>query len=329
MDSGYQEARQGAAFDVRQDRGQVLLDGADAATFLHALLTNDITGLAEGQGCYAALLTPQGRMISDMEVLRTSTGAAPRVLLAVPASLAADLAVRFDRSIFTEDVAVSDASTALAQFGLIGPAGPQAVNAALAALGLEGVASRLERPYDNATPGTDVIVWRGEPLGDLDVFELVVPRTKLETVREALAAHATPLSTEARKALRVEAGRPEFLVDMTTETIPLEANLLERGISTSKGCYVGQEVIIRVLHRGGGRVAKRLMPLAIEGGADAVPPAGTTLSTGEKEAGRVTSAVWSPQRSSIVALGYVHRDHAHEGAELRLPDGRTAVIRNS
>jgi folate-binding protein YgfZ len=330
MESGYQEARQGAAFDIREDRGRVLLDGADAAILLHALLTNDITGLAEGQGCYAALLTPQGRMISDMEVLRTSTaGGVPRVLLAVPAPLAADLAERFDRSIFTEDVAVSDASMMLAQVGVIGPAAAGAVDAALAALGFGAVASRLVRPYDNATPGADVIVWRGEPLDDLDVFDLVVPRAQCDAVREALAAHAAPLSAGARTVLRVEAGRPAFLVDMTADTIPLEANLLERGISTSKGCYVGQEVIIRVLHRGGGRVAKRLMPLTIEGRADDVPPAGTTLSAGDKEIGRVTSAVWSPQLSSIVALGYVHRDHAHEGAELRLPGGRAAMIRNS
>ena len=57
----------------------------------------------------------------------------------------------------------------------------------------------------------------------------------------------------------MDAGRPLFGVDMDTETIPLEAGLLDRAISTTKGCYVGQEMIIRVLHRGGGRVAQRLV----------------------------------------------------------------------
>ncbi len=141
MESGYQEARQGAAYDVRSDRGRLLVEGADAATFLHALLTNDITGLGEGQGCYAALLTPQGRMITDMEVLRApAPGAASRVLVAVPAPLAADLAARFGRSIFTEDVAVSDVSARLAQLSVGGPAAARAAVAALGALGSDGVA---------------------------------------------------------------------------------------------------------------------------------------------------------------------------------------------
>ena len=61
------------------------------------------------------------------------------------------------------------------------------------------------------------------------------------------------------ESLRIDAGRPRFGVDMTDDTIPLEAGLLERAISTTKGCYVGQEIIIRILHRGGGRVAKRLV----------------------------------------------------------------------
>ena len=75
------------------------------------------------------------------------------------------------------------------------------------------------------------------------------------------------MTEELSTSLRVDAGRPLFGVDMDTDTIPLEAGLLERAISTTKGCYVGQEVIIRVLHRGGGRVARRLVKIAFHFGA--------------------------------------------------------------
>lgn len=324
MESGYQEARRSAAFDAREERGRVCLEGADVAGFLHAQLTNDIAGLASGSGCYAALLTPQGRMISDLEVMRSaaSDGTA-RVMLAVPAPLAGGLATRFDNAIFTEDVRVTDLSSSTAQFGIVGPRAGVAVDAALVALGHPAAAAQLVRPYDNVALEPEVIVWRGELLDGLDVFELVVPREQAAAARAALAIQAAPLSPGARLALRVEAGRPEFLIDMTAETIPLEANLHDRAISTSKGCYVGQEVIIRVLHRGGGRVAKKLASLKFSGG---VPAFGAVLSAGEREAGRVTSAAFSPRDGAAIGLGYVRRDFAQEGAELTLGDGESAVV---
>jgi folate-binding protein YgfZ len=124
--------------------------------------------------------------------------------------------------------------------------------------------------------------------------------------------------------MRIEAGRPSFGIDMTEETIPLEAGLLERAISQTKGCYVGQEVIIRVLHRGGGRVAKRLVRLSCEPGT-AVPPAGAAISIDDRDVGRVTSAALSPRDGRPLALGYVHRDSAEPGRSVILTwDGERA-----
>jgi folate-binding protein YgfZ len=324
MESGYQEARRSAAFDAREERGRVCLDGADVAGFLHAQLTNDIAGLAPGSGCYAALLTPQGRMISDMEVLRSAApDGTARVVLAVPAPLAGGLATRFDGAIFTEDVRVTDVSASTAQFGVVGPRAGDAVDAALVALGHPAETARRTKAYDNIALDPQVMVWRGEPLDGVDSFELSVPREQAATARAALAMQAAALSPGARLALRLEAGRPEFLVDMTAETIPLEANLLDRAISTSKGCYVGQEVIIRVLHRGGGRVARKLASLTFSGG---VPATGSMLSAGDREAGRVTSAAFSPRDGAAIGLGYVPRDFAQQGAALMLADGSSAVV---
>ena len=100
---------------------------------------------------------------------------------------------------------------------------------------------------------------------------------------------------------------------MTEETIPLEAGLLERAISTTKGCYVGQEIIIRVLHRGAGRVAKRLARLEIESSRVEPPAPGAILSVGGRDVGRVTSSAQSPSRDRVIALGYVHREAAEPG----------------
>ena len=88
----------------RSSQGTIALTGADRASFLHALLTNDIASLTRGQGVYAAYLTPQGRMISDMRVIETGT----RMLLGVERDIAAPLAERFDKLIFSEDVQAKD-----------------------------------------------------------------------------------------------------------------------------------------------------------------------------------------------------------------------------
>lgn len=306
MDSGYQEAREAAAFDERHDRGRVLLTGGDAQSFLHALVTNDIVSIQPGGAAYAALLTPQGRMITDMDVMVGEAGA---VYLAVPSDAAAPLAARLDRSIFTEAVEVADVTASTAQFSVTGPRSRQAAEQAMQEAG----------PAAAGAAG----IWARDALG-LPGVDVIVPSAHAAAVRAAIASRAVPLSREAREILRVEAGRPEFHVDMTEETIPLEANLLARAISTTKGCYVGQEVIIRVLHRGGGRVAKKLVQLRFDGD---VPGRGTPLSAeGKPDAGRVTSAVWSPRANAAIGLGYVHRDLAREGAALALPDGRTAMI---
>src|SRR5262249_49204238 len=116
------------------------------------------------------------------------------------------------------------------------------------------------------------------------------------------------LTPQDADTLRIEGGVPLFHRDMDEETIPLEAGIETRAISFTKGCYVGQEVIIRVLHRGHGRVARRLVQLRIDG-AD-VPAPGAGIRAAEKDIGRVTSAAFSPRFNQPVALGYVQRDFA-------------------
>lgn len=124
------------------------------------------------------------------------------------------------------------------------------------------------------------------------------------------------ISPEVAEAMRIKAGRPAWGLDMNEETIPLEAGLLDRSISQTKGCYPGQEVIVRVLHRGGGRVAKRLMRINFPFEQMDVPPAGTAITIDGADIGRITSAVHTSNRAQVVALGYVQRDHAVEGTDV-------------
>jgi folate-binding protein YgfZ len=110
---------------------------------------------------------------------------------------------------------------------------------------------------------------------------------------------------------------------MFTDTIPLEAGIENRAISFTKGCYVGQEVIIRVMHRGHGRVARRLVMIVLSG--DRVPAGGDTIHFADRVVGQITSATASPKLGAPLALGYVQREHAVPGVQLTVNGSEARV----
>ncbi len=314
--------RAGAGLVDRSRIAVLRVSGGDRRSYLHNLLTNDIASLQPGTGCYAALLTPQGRMISDMRVFELGD----RVLIDLPRDLAETVRAHFDRFIFSEDVQVEDATTVVTEIGVYGPMAASLVEkvvtpaADLASLALFGSVQR-------AVDGTAVLVIRSDDPG-VAGFDLVVDGGRADHLRETLRrAGAIDVDSAAGEAVRIESGRPLFGVDMNSETIPLEAGIEDRAISRTKGCYVGQEVIVRVLDRGHGRVAKRLAGLELPPGA-AVPPPDTSVMAGDREVGRVTSAIPSPALKRPIALAYVHRDFSAPGSEVTLGNGSTARVRD-
>jgi folate-binding protein YgfZ len=300
----YRIIEAGAGWRRRAERGRLRFGGGDRTAFLHALLTNDAAALDAGRGAYGTLLTPQGRMIADFHLF-----ARPDHIIAdVPAAAAQSLAADFDRLIFAEDASVADVSASLVQLSIVGGGAAAIVARALEldagalrdlAIGsqvdaAEGFAARTD---DAALPG----------------YDLVIPAERGTEVTEALTrAGAVSLADELFTALRVDAGRPLFGVDMDTDTIPLEAGLLDRAISTTKGCYVGQEVIIRVLHRGGGRVARRLVKIKFTNDASGLQ-SGAKLHIGDRDAGHLTSLAPALDDSGFMALGYLRREFAEAG----------------
>jgi folate-binding protein YgfZ len=259
---GYQAVQATGGVVRRTDRRVLAVSGADRASWLQGLLTNDVQAMAEGEIRYAAWLTPQGRMITDMNVAAHGD----RLLLDVPAPLAAALRDRLDGLIFSEDVHVSDESGR-------------------------------------------VLVWT------------VVNHAFTEVVAESLPAEFKPLpeiDLDTFDVIRIERGVPKFLADMDEDTIPLEAGIEDRAISFSKGCYVGQEVIVRVTTRGGGRVARRLVRWHGDDSAPVVPMPESRIFSFDRDIGRVTSSAFSPLHDKVIGLGYVHRDFAAAGTEVTI-----------
>lgn len=315
--SGYDAARSTAVVVDRSAEGRLRLTGADRVAWLQGLVTNDVAALQPGQGCYAAYLTPQGRMISDLRILATREA----LLLDVPTVARAAVAARFEQFIITEDVVVEDVTARVGRLAVHGPASPAVVARALDVPpgGLAGLAEHQH--VDVEFQDAPVIVAGCRALGGPG-FDIYCAADRVTDVAARLfACGARDLSADAWDTLRIEAGLPLFGVDMDTDTIPLEAGLEASAISQTKGCYVGQEVVIRILHRGGGRVVRRLVAWSADGeaGSDtAVPVAGTPIVVAGKDVGRVTSAAWSPSLRRIVGLGYAHRDHTAPGTKLTI-----------
>jgi folate-binding protein YgfZ len=315
----YRALREHAALGAIAARAAIDVSGADRASFLHGLLTNDVQALASGGGCYAAWLTPQGRMITDLHVFAGDE----RIVLDVPAELTAALLQRLDQSVFTEDIQLTDLSHSLASVWIHGPSAAAVLERVLA--GASGLASwtgyrHAPVQFDN----TAATVGRVDQLG-VPGFCVYVDAAREPELRAALAtAGAVAADRPAIEAARIEAGYPVFGIDMTDDTIPLEAGIEDRAISFTKGCYVGQEVIVRVLHRGHGRVARRLVGLRLEAG---LPVRGGHILADDRDAGAVTSAARSP-RLGPIAMGYVHRDFTTPGSRVTVetPDGPVAAL---
>jgi folate-binding protein YgfZ len=311
----YRTIVSGAAWIDRSPGGRIRFEGRDVLSFLQALVSNDVGSLQPGDGAYAAYLTPQGRMITDLEIHAGSGW----VLARVAPGLAASMASRFDHLIFSEDVQVTDVSDQTSEIRVVGGRAAEIVAEALALDAAHLV--RLVEPAHVECAGGFVARSGGAPL---PAYTVVVPADRLQVVIASLdASGAVEMSAGLDEAMRVEAGRPAFGVDMTSETIPLEAGLLERAISTTKGCYVGQEIVIRILHRGGGRVARRVVTLALDETPD-LPAAGAALLAGDREAGVLTTVARSPLRGSPIALGVVQREFAV--LDQRLSAGSTSAV---
>jgi folate-binding protein YgfZ len=246
------------------------------------------------------------------------------MLLTMDRSVKDTVLAKLDQFIFSEDVQLGDVTDAYAQLAVIGPDAVNVVGRAVPSAAPNALSSLAEH-------GNLRIDWNGEPLILVRIadvgepgFDLFVNASRRDALFETLTgAGADVLDAETADVLRIEAGVPLFHRDMDEETIPLEAGIESRAISFTKGCYVGQEIIIRVLHRGHGRVARRLVGLLIEG--TAVPPPGTSIQVDGRDVGRVTSSAMSPALQRPIALAYVQRDFSEPGSRV-LVNGISAVV---
>jgi len=287
----------------RSERGKLTASGPEAAEYLQGQLTNDVEALAPGEGQYAALLDRKGHLQADMRVLRIEPeeiwiDTEPEALAAAKRHL--------EMYKIGREVAIADLTAERAILSLIGPRSVEI--AATAAL------------PEHASEAAKVGGIECLAVGTAEGIDLIAKAANAANLREALTgAGAVEVGAEAAEVLRIEAGTPRFGAEMSSETMPAEASIVERAVSFTKGCYIGQEPVARLHYKG--RPNRHLRGLELSAPAEA----GTSLRLGEKEVGRIGSACLSPARGPI-ALAIVRRE-AEPGAELAVgEDGVTARV---
>ncbi len=311
--------RRGAGLFRLEDRGLLEVTGSDRERWLNGQVSNEVAGLApEGprSGCPALLLTAQGRIVADLQVL-----ARPGAFwLECDAAALPAVQARLAKVIIADDVTLADRSAAVARLGLEGPQAAQILARALGHPLALAPGSTAEVGLAGAEALVAAFGWSGEP-----AFQLFVPPERTVAVAETLqragqGAGLVAGDALALEILRVEAGVPRFGRELDEDVLPAETPLLGPAVSFTKGCYTGQEIVARMHSRG--QVKYRLVGLRCQ--ADAPPAPGAALHAGGRSVGEVTSAARSPAAGAI-ALAFVKRPHDAPGTELQV-EGRRARV---
>jgi folate-binding protein YgfZ len=284
--AGYRALTEGCGLVDRSERGKLALTGPEAKPFLHGQVTNDIEGLEPGRGCYAAFLTHKGKMLGDMRVLDLGD----ELLLDTERSTLQELFNMIRRYKLGSDVELHKRTLEMGLLSLIGPDARR----------VAGVRALPSTEHANARAeigGTPVVLVTTDT--GVDAF---CAADDTPAVRAALeAAGAVPVEEAVAEIVRVERGRPRYGFELSDGVIPQEAGLNERAVSFTKGCYVGQETVARLFYRG--KPNRHLRGLRLSGPA----AGGDVLRRGEKEVGRIGTAVVSPAFGPI-ALAILRRE---------------------
>jgi len=300
----------------RSDRARVTVSGAQAATTLNGLVTNDVATLTPGQGMYAAILTAKGKIIADVRIFAM----ADHFLLDTSAEAAPGLRTVLTKYVNPRFATVTDVSPTISDVGVFGARSSDAIGATTG-VAATTIATLLEYGHVTAeTPFGTLTIARVPELG-VEGYDVFVPAEHRAAFMHAIAGTgATVADTEAWTARRVAAGRPAWGIDMDDTTLPQEANFdVLRGVSYTKGCYVGQETVARIHFRG--HVNRTLRRMHVDGAT--LPPRGASLvravvgdDAGEQGPVGELRSIARQDDGTILAIGMVRRE-VETGATVR------------
>ncbi|MBI4457146.1 MAG: aminomethyl transferase family protein [Acidobacteria bacterium] len=292
------------------------LVGQDATVFLQGMISNDVKVLRPGEGCIAVILTPIGKMIADLIVLKFSE---ERFWILCRRELKGKTMDSLNRFIVSDQVELNDISNH-SVVGVVGPLSAERLARSVKVL--------PQKAFDHGeiiVDGLSIRIVRDTRFG-VDGYQLWLPvdRWSDGVTRMKEQCGLTFAGRQAIDILRIEAGIPIYGMDYDGSNLPLESNL-DHALNFNKGCYTGQEVIARVAYLGS--VSKKLMGLLVQG--DTIPKRGEEVVVENQPAGRITSATISLKLGQPVALAYMLKKFLMPGTEveLKLSEARATVHR--
>jgi folate-binding protein YgfZ len=311
----YSAVRDGGAGLVDlSSRGRILISGSEAAMFLNGLITNDIKTLAANSWMPAAFANVQGRLLAAVRVLHREDG----FLIDTDSSTRETVITLLDRFTMAGDFHLKDLTGETAMFSVQGRSASEIISRVC---GEEAASVERQKIVNTQLGEATVNVIRATHTAE-DGFDLFIEANNSSTLRQALtAAGAAPISDATFETLRIEAGLPLYGIDMDENNVVTETNL-DDAVSFTKGCYLGQEIIVRIKHRG--HVAKKLSGVVLKDSTP-VPRNSKIISSEGKEIGRVTSSTFSPSLDRAIALGYLKYDYLAAGTEVKVagPESET------
>ncbi len=295
----YRAAIEGIAlFDISQ-YAKIELAGRDARSFLNNLCTQDVANLSVGAGCEAFLTTNKARVIAHVWITQREENV---LWLDMVAGQAEKVLQHLNHFLISEQVELADRTQEYGMLRLVGPKTAEFLS------GLAIAPSRRHR------------------LLALDAVDLFCPSADFASLRQRLVeGGAVPASSETYQILRIEAGLPEYGIDIDENRLAMEVGRTAQAICYTKGCFLGQETIVMARDRG--QVNRSLMGVKVRDGEPLAT--GTRLFRGGEEVGQVTSSVLSPRLRQVIALAYLRRGSWDAGTEVAIEpatDGRAAVV---
>jgi len=310
----YQSATEDAAFFDLSDQSIIEIVGPDAREFLHNLCTQDVKNLPVGEGCEAFLTTSKARVVAHVNIAHRESNV---VWLDFVPGQAETVFKHLNHFLISERAEIIDRT---AEFGMLRVIGPRAGER------LASIAGSLDAlaPWRLSTvPNLGII--RRQRLLALDGFDLFTPIADVAALREQLLGIGiNSVSKDTYNLLRIEAGLPEFGIDIDENRLAMEVNR-PQATSYKKGCYLGQETIVMARDRG--QVNRLFMGIKVASGE--ALNAGAKLYRNNDEVGQVTSSVFSPRLKCVIALAYLRRGSWDAGTEVVIDaatDGRTGVV---
>src|SRR5882724_10670734 len=294
--------------------GRIMVSGSESVMFLNGLITNDMKTLAANSWMPAAFPNVQGRLLAAVRVLNLSD----RFLIDTEPATHAKVLEMLTRFTLAGDFRVTDASEEIATLSVQGQGAANIVRAVLGDFAADLERGKVLTARFGESTVTLICATHTAEAG----FDLFVSTDKSSELQRALVdAGAVVVGEDVSEILRVEAGIPHYGVDMDETTVLSETNL-DDAISFTKGCYIGQEIIIRIMHRG--HVAKKIAGLVFDG-QEKIESGTKVLSDNDQEIGRVTSSAATARLQRMVALACVKYDYLAAGTKIKVADLTGAV----